>query len=742
MRNIVNTVLEYEIGKEDDLDLGVVAIFNEEANELFGLIENSLSARSEGASIATDIKRALHTLKGGARLAGALNLGGFVHLLEDVIASGEPEDDIAKAVQIGCDRVRTILSQMVSEAVAAEQATEVGSKGDEGGSATLMASAHDDSDLVLYRIPASHIGRISTLMNQSRVVREKMRQIRTKTVSDLRNGDDSLNRLRRIVSDIFIEAETKIHAADVQIGNAGQFDSLEFDRFTKLQELTRRLFEAVADVENIFASSLRGFGDIGLALEEEAVLAEEVEIITDGASRTSPKSQAARFRSVVRESAHLVGKQVNVSIEGELQVERKLLDIMVPAIEHVLRNAVAHGVEAPEERAKVGKSEAGSIVISMGMEGNMAVLSIHDDGRGIDRERVRMKAGLPVEATDEQIFGTLFRAGFSTADSVSEVSGRGIGLDVVMESLAKVGGTIQVRSDAGQGSEFRFAMPNNASYVSGIVLSEADYPYMIPNHYVESVEMVATADLEVAEAAGENITVNGMSVRPIWIGELVGLSKQSSTIFSGTRFLPFVIVKGGQFGFYASQSELTDRKLIRAFDRFVPQSSGIFGSISMPDGRSAVVLTPNDKFMQLCVNHLAQVDESAKHRDPLVLVVDDSITVRKITSAILSKHTFRVATAANGFEALNFISTQIPDIILLDIEMPVMDGFQFATTLRGMDDPARKDIPIIIISSRDVAKHREYAISLGVNKYLGKPYKDAELVEIIHQYVTETLQTA
>jgi chemosensory pili system protein ChpA (sensor histidine kinase/response regulator) len=513
-----------------------------------------------------------------------------------------------------------------------------------------------------------------------------------------------------------------------------------------MQELSRGLAESVDDL-----SSIRALLE-DLTRDSEAILVEQSRTNADlqrglMQTRMLPFSrQLSRFKRVVRQTARELGKRVELEIIGEdTQLDRHILNRMLAPIEHMLRNAVDHGIESAPLRAATGKSAVAVIRLSLARDGAEVVIELSDDGRGMDRAAIRARAierGLLAPDAiidDEAITQFALEPAVSTASEVTQISGRGVGLDVVNTEIKQLGGSLHIATEAGVGTTFTIRLPFTLAINQALMASVSQETFAIPLINVDAVVRYSTEELEqVAELDVPALTHSEMEYRYVSLAALLGLESESSV--SEHERYPVVLLRAGDYRMALLVDELVGRHEV-VVKPIGPQLSGIgwiAGATVMPDGKVVLVLDV-PTLIRMGMNQEGQslqpaervVAEESDSNSPLVMVVDDSITVRRVTDRFLSRNGMRVVTAKDGFEALSLLQLEPPDLMLLDIEMPRMDGFELATTIRNESHFGH--FPIVMITSRTGSKHSERAQQIGVDRYLGKPYQERELLDTINE---------
>jgi chemosensory pili system protein ChpA (sensor histidine kinase/response regulator) len=447
-------------------------------------------------------------------------------------------------------------------------------------------------------------------------------------------------------------------------------------------------------------------------------------------------SLSERLFRVARQTAKETDKRVNLDIRGgAVEIDRSVLERMAAPFEHLLRNAIVHGVEARQRRVENGKPETGELLVQVSQQGNEVQIRFSDDGAGLDLARIRAKgetSGLldaGAAASDAQVADLIFEPGFSTADSLTELAGRGVGMDVVRSEARALGGRVEVDSEAGKGAAFTIHLPLTLAVNQVVLVASGPKTYALPANLVGQVLQVREAELAAAHAAGA-IEVQGEPLPLRYLPELLnepgGASAQRST--------PVLMLGSGANRLALQVDEVLGNRevVIKNVGPQLARMPGIAGATVLGSGEIVLILNP----LLLPTNGQprGQVQTSLPveplHR-ATIMVVDDSLTVRRVTQRLLEREGYRVLLAKDGVEALEQLQAPDtrPDLMLVDIEMPRMDGFDLTRNVR--DGEATKSIPIIMITSRTADKHRNYALGLGVDAYFGKPFQEDVLLAAI-----------
>ena len=582
--------------------------------------------------------------------------------------------------------------------------------------------------------------------------------------SSLADLTGNLERLRQQLRDIEVQAESQMQSRLAQAkDSASGFDPLEFDRFTRVQELTRMMAESVNDIATVQRNLQRSVEGAEDELSAQARQARELQRDLLRTRMVEFDAIAERLYAVVRQAGKELGKQVRLELRGgSFELDRGVLERMAPAFEHLLRNAVAHGIEPAEQRQAQGKPAAGTITIDVRHEGNDVAIEFRDDGAGLDLPRIRAKAvaqGLlapDAELGVSDAANLIFQSGFSTAEKVTGIAGRGVGMDVVRAEVNALGGRIETSTEAGQGTAFRLVLPLTTAVTQVVMLRAGELTVGMPANLVEIVRRATAADLEQAYRSGF-YEEGGERLPFFWAGALLQSSVRSKEPVGKNR--PVLIVRSAaqRIALHVDEVLGNQEVVVKQLGPQLSRLPGLAGMSLLASG--AVVLIYNPVALATVYGErvraagaglpavlevtpaptagapVAPAVALGPSQVPLVLVVDDSITVRRVTQRLLQREGYRVALATDGLQALERLQQERPAVVLSDIEMPRMDGFDLLRNIRA--DRALHDLPVIMITSRIAHKHREHAHELGANHYLGKPYSDEELLGLVAHYARQ-----
>lgn len=882
----------------DAVDAELFPIFAEEADELLPQLASRLrdwARRPADAALPSACMRTLHTLKGGARLAGAMRLGEMAHRLETrierLVAHAPVEAAAVEALQHrgdalshtfetlrsgGADSVpapsvaplvatapavspaQALRLDDAAHAAVAAQAAGVGAAADpalrlehadhaadvagsaaaeasdapasaaaaaspaptrvdappaatEAAGAAVLPPAHRPASVApaaatgdaaaiaaarsvdwtrfrtgtaqLQRLPervptaqssvrvrAPVLDRLVNHAGEVSITRSRIEAGVAQMKGSLADLTENLDRLRAQLRDIEFHGEVQMTSRMEAAKAAAQaFDPLEFDRFTRFQELTRMMAESVNDVATVQRSVQRA---IETAEDELVVQARLTRDLHDELLRTRMvefEGLSDRLYRVVRQAAKETGKSVRLDIEGGgVEVDRGVLDRMTGAFEHLLRNAVVHGIEPAAQRTAAGKDATGTVTVALSHEGNEVGVAFRDDGAGLDLPRIRDRAialgviGREAATTDAELANLIFLPGFTTAVGVTELAGRGVGMDVVRSEIDAMGGRIETATTVGRGTSFKLVLPLTTAVTQVVLLRCGETRIAVPSTLVEAVRRATPAEVDAAHASG-SFMLAGASAgaaapratdeTPLpffWLGALLQVSPAPAP--SGARTRMVVAIRSAQQRIAIHVDEVLGNHevVVKNLGPQLSRMPGLAGITLLASGSVALIYNP--VALATLYGAAAQAATRAtleaaaadaamptaperEAHEPLVMVVDDSLTVRRVTQRLLVREGYRVVLAKDGLDALERLAEELPQIVLSDIEMPRMDGFDLVRNMRG--DARLRDLPVIMITSRIAQKHREVAAQLGVDHYLGKPYAEEDLLALVARYTTQ-----
>ncbi len=791
-----------------DIDEDLLDIFVLEAQEILDR-SDALVLRLRGntgdTGLLDELRRDLHTIKGGANMSAIASIGELGHamesLLEGVVEHGRELDGaMLHAIEQGFDTLHSLVqatatrqpttmpsaliarietlsrAEAESEAVPTIEETpstvteeppvfEVPTEfaagdvvGEPANEPTVEAAATEraaqpaeaqpqETEPVFagseyIRVRAAQLDTMVNGASEVAIYRSRLEQQIASYRINVVEMETTVSRLREQMRRLELEAEAQMASRFQREGDASTFDPLELDRFSQLQQLSRSLAESMSDLVAIQV----GFDQ--LTRQSESLLMQQSRVSADlqeslMRTRMVPfDSLVPALRRTLRQTASSLGKEALLRVEGaQGEMDRTLLERMKAPLEHMLRNALAHGIENVPERLASGKPIEGNVRIALSREATETVLRISDDGRGLDRAAIRRRAierGLlapDAKVADRELDAFILASGFSTAESLTHVAGRGVGMDVVSNQIKQLGGSLAIESNPGRGAAFTVRLPFTLGVTQAIIVRLGEANYAIPMNAVQGAVHIARSEFDARMASEEpEYTYAGESF-PIL--DLAPLLEESSPAVADDAHVPLLIVRSGdQHAAVRIDAVHGSREIVvKSVGPQITSVPGILGATIMGDGSVIMILDLAPllrRVTSLRAQGVAIVAPPAAiraHRRRLIMVVDDSITMRKATSRVLEREEMDVVTAKDGIDAIEKLADRIPDLVVLDIEMPRMDGYQFAEHMKG--DARTRHVPIVMVTSRTGDKHRARAQEIGVEGYLGKPYQDAELIKNI-----------
>lgn len=723
--------------KDNVVNEELLALFLEEARELVPQIGKDLRgwrANPQDHEYIDSLQRVLHTLKGSARMAGLASIGNSVHGMEDHVIRAlnhKITSDDFDTMFVEFDQISHMLDQVAAGTGAAKPADAAGTN------VEVMPARRKERQTQFLRMRADVLDRLINEAGEVSIMRSRMdREMQNFKQSSI-DLTDSITRLRAYLRELEIEAETQLQSRMSLLQEANEaFDPLEFDRFTRLQELTRMMAESVNDVSTIQHSLLLNLDQTDAALQQQNRMNRELQQGLMRVRMLPFSTISERLQRIVRQTARELNKRVEMTIDGEnTELDRGVLDKLGAPLEHLLRNAVAHGLETTEERIKSGKPEIGHIRLKVSTENDEITLVITDDGAGVNLTKVKQKAtekGLFAagqEVTEQALMAVIFEPGFSTADSVSQIAGRGVGLDAVRSDIAALGGRIDVSNVLGSGAMFNIYLPVTLSVAQVVLVRAGHKIFAIPTVMIEQVQKLKQKALDSAYQA-HKIEWAGREYPLHFLSRLIG---DTEHVAQSHIYTPIILMRSGAYRTALHVDEIIGNQevVMKPMGTQLSHVPGMIGASVLGDGTIVLLINAvqlaNREVFAAGVAKVAAALPVVENSRKVVLVVDDSLTMRKVLSRVLEREDYEVVTANDGMDAIEKLQDITPDIILTDIEMPRMDGFEFARYVR--DNPATLKTPLVMISSRTADKHRNVAAEIGVNAFLGKPVQDETLIE-------------
>ncbi|MDF9775662.1 Hpt domain-containing protein [Pseudomonas baetica] len=749
-------------------DPELLEIFLEEG---FDIIESSgaalerWQAQPSNRQEVETLLRDLHTLKGGARMVEIAAIGDLAHELEflyEGLSTGvlQPTAPLFALLQRSHDR----LAQMLDAARAGEPMPPADRLIDAiknfshpavpeapapvAPPATPKAeplAPPPDAGADMVKVSAELLDDLVNLAGETSIFRGRIEQQVNDAHIALSEMETTIERMRDQLRRLDTETQGRIlsrQQVDAERLGYEEFDPLEMDRHSQLQQLSRALFESASDLLDLKETLERRNQDTENLLQQQGRINTELQ---EGLMRTRMvpfERMLPRLQRIVRQVSSELGKDVDFIVDNaEGEMDRNVLERMAAPLEHMLRNAVDHGLESVEARLAAGKPAKGKITLDLLREGGDIIFDIRDDGAGVPLDAVRRKAinrGLLAPdsvISDHDVLQFILQPGFSTAEKITQISGRGVGMDVVHEEVRQLGGTMSIDSVPGQGVHFRIRLPFTVSVNRALMVQCGEDQYAIPLNTIDGIVRVLPNELEgYFRFDAPTYEYAGQRYELCYLGELLKTSPRPKLLGQSLP-LPVLLVQCNERHIAVQVDAMAGTReiVVKSLGPQFAAVQGVSGATILGDGRVVLILDllAPIRAMQARVPQrpAGQEVEVEPHRPLLVMVVDDSVTVRKVTSRLLERHGMNVLTAKDGVDAMLLLEEHMPDLMLLDIEMPRMDGFEVATQVRN--DERLQHLPIIMITSRTGQKHRDRAMAIGVNDYLGKPYQESVLLESI-----------
>ncbi|WP_310599243.1 Hpt domain-containing protein [Desulfobulbus sp.] len=733
------------------------------------------------------IRRAVHTIKGASAVIGLRDISAYAHGVEDFLDwlyAGsrhlDPEtveiltnalDCLGLLVEspesVPMDRRTDLLRRLLaisrenkleeplvenlpdlSEASAVADATSLTGSADReaDAAAPLQVAASEASRTI--RINQNQLDVLINLANELLVGISGFDQ----NMGLFKKALEEMELTSRRLKDIALELETKFEVkaldqlsrhfvhidktvADLKASQSfSEFDALELDRYTQLNLIIRSLNESAIDVAAIHTNLGGVYSGIGGDIGRQHRVIRELQVQMMRTRLSPMATLSSRLNRTLRDVASRLGKRVRLVIEGErVELDRMVWEKLADPFMHLVRNAIHHGIESPEERQACGKPALATVTLAGRREGNHLVIRFSDDGRGLDFAAIREKArrfglGHAVDQMDEeQLTELIFYPGFSTK-TISEISGRGVGMDVVRANIKELQGSVTVETGAGAGTTFVLRVPLTLGVVRALLVKVGEVTYGIALNDIKDIHRLEQGSISFADKtchiAGETVPWHSLT----GLLGIAGLDpdEDHSLVLN-------MLADGRTIGLSIPQITGQKEIVIKGLGTHLRSVAGVSGAAVMGDGSIVPVLD---------IPELAQAASRAKHRAIAsfnleipraftVMIVDDSISIRRVMSRLVVANGWAPVEAKDGLDAVEQLEMAEvrPDCIVLDIEMPRMNGFEFLAKLPHV--PGGKDIPVVMLTSRTSAKHQEKAMQLGARAFLNKPCKDEEFVDTV-----------
>ena len=775
---------------EPEIDPELVEGFLLEAEEHFARIEKHLRGldRSTDRSLALgEIRRSVHTLKGSAGMVGFPEISQLAHRMEDLldalvergqaysadvhdllittydvlvdlagVGTGAVENR-AEALEILYAAYEELLPERADEHEPSPEsvARHLAVAHDAAPAGTIEPPVPEQVDPNKYvRVPLDRLRELVRLVGELLVNRSTFERSYARFQHETSEVNLVLKRLRRLSLRLDTDYATPallrpsilrpglFRANQESIGPHGEFDPLEMDRYTEFHLLARDLNETASDI-GAAGQQLGGLlGDFDGYLTRLGRLTTELQDKLLALSMVPFQTQASRLHRTVRITSGKEGKQAELTIEGaNVEFDKQVLEQICGPLEHLLRNSVSHGIEDADRRAALGKPETGIVLLRIVREGTEIVLRLSDDGAGIEPGRVReaavrhgfMTAGQAAQANQTALYALLFEPGFTTAREVTDVSGRGIGLDVLRSTIESLSGSMSVDSTVGQGTSFTIRLPLSMAITKVLLVEAQGAVFGVPMAPVQRITRVEASELR---RLGDVWTLNdGQNpLRLLELGSELGLCPAPKE--EDLHHRPVLVLRRGEQRYALMVDRILEARevVLKPLGKLTRKIPGIAASTLLGDGSVVLILEPGELGAAAMGAKVQRRLTPVARRPIEVLIVDDSLSVRRVMANLFRGEGWQPREAKDGVEALEWLgrSTELPDVVLVDVEMPRMDGFELLASLRAQE--IYRNLPVIMVTSRSGDKHRQKALGLGVNDYLVKPFVEDALLDLVRHW--------
>ncbi|MBI1358448.1 MAG: response regulator [Acidobacteria bacterium] len=762
-------------------------VFRAEADDLLASLGDAVTALRRDPSDQErlqELRRVAHTLKGAAAMVGLRNASRLAHRLEDgldglVTAGGALSSQLASLVVDSIDVLEELTRPgphapaLRDRTLALHQALEE-TTGNSVGRLSEAVRRQEDrppppapaepprveepvAASGFARVPVERIDELVRLSGELIVARSAMEERRLQSVRQIEELSEAVDRLQRLA----VRIEEGVTAAKAGTAGGGgesdrrgsafaaQFDELELDRYSDLYLLAQDLAEVTADLAATGSALRRSGGDLQQEVRRLDRLTSHTQERLMGLRMAPLSGLRRRMERTVRVTAADRGKNVELELSGDVEVDKNVLDAIAGPFEHLLRNAVDHGIEPPTRRVELGKPETGRIRVESRLDGVQAVIEVSDDGGGFNLERLRAEAVVSGAYTrreadrlsSEELHRLAFHSGLSTAESLSEISGRGVGLDAVRGAVAALGGSIVARSEAGRGSCFVIRLPTTLAAARVLLVQAAGQTFALPLHAVPRALRGNEAELEKGDS-GPWLRRGDEALPLIRLAEALGLpAAPLPKLFSALE----VETDGRRYVLQVDRVRESRDVVVKSLGPLLRRTPGVAGATILGAGDICLILNPAELFDRAkAAQEQSQAvrGETVARRPLRVLVVDDSLSVRRVVASVLEQRGWEALPARDGLHALEVLSglAEPPDAVLADVEMPRMDGFELTSSLRALE--GYRELPIVMLTSRAGEKHRRHAFELGVDAYLIKPFQPDQLVKTLERVARRSQEEA
>lgn len=763
----------------DDISPKLLETFRQElpqsTAELSQRIQKLFDRRATREDI-TEASRVAHTLKGAANIVGVSGIANVTHYLEDILETllkqdGLPSSALSVTLIEAVDCLEIMAEAALGLAEPPPQALQVlqglagwqrkfarGELEDfepvaaaDAAAAPAepgAAAATPEEPAAAHSAPApqgnifDRLLDITGELSSSNLLTRGQLERAFKNSELLNKQHHTLHVQMAMVQELIFTQGLKKNFGGAQAAGGLQrdFDPLEMDQYNELHSIANLVTELLDDASEVSRSISGELAQIKELLNQQDQLNRELNQSITAERLVAVKSVLPRLQRSVRQTCRVTGKRAELVVSGdELYIDNMILDTVMDPLLHILRNAVDHGVEPPPERAAAGKPETAIVAVSFERAGNNIVIRCRDDGRGIDTAAVKNKAlqlgliGSEQIVSEKELYDLILQPGFSTRADANQVSGRGVGMDVVARKVADLRGSLTIQSEEGRGTEFVIAVPQTLLKTHVVLLRSGGLAFGVLSSSFNQIVNLEPGAFSPREG-GHHARFKDALYEVRYLSELLGIGADAGGIGQRRRTAILVDDAGLRSATLIEEAVSTGDLFIKKVGRYVPRVNGIIGTVLTADGMAVPVFDLKEllrKPSRLVADYLQQHIDQPAAAAVNVLIVDDSSSARRSLSQVAKDAGYDVRTAIDGVEAITLIEERLPDLVLTDLEMPKMNGLELAAHLRARDNT--RNLPIVMVTSRSTEKHKAQAMATGVDRYITKPFTNDDLIYEMHR---------
>lgn len=761
----------------------------QELPEQSGEFSQLIDKLSRGQGLISDLesaRRIAHTLKGAANTVGVRGIAVLTHQLEDILealvkaqtmpgalladtllraadclaamsdavqGNTDAPTDAQAVLQEVLDWANLIDREGLTQANVAAAPTHTAATGQTAPQPLPTATINEDSSPgetggAQLRVAEHLVDELLRLVGENIILNSQLQDRLDQAKQRLKSSREQSQRFLQLGNELEQLVDIRGLGSQTRMRHSSEFDALELEEYHELHTLSRRLVEAATDAHALqqdFQTDLRSLDQL---LEQQTQSQHELEERTLSTRMLPASLLAPRLQRGVRQAARMVDKPIDLHLTGtHTLIDSQVMQTLAEPLMHLLRNAIDHGIEAPAQRVAFGKPEAGQLQVHFSREGQSISVRCQDDGQGLNYVAIRSRAevrGLvsPNQTlTEEQLTQLILQPGFSTRDDVTQISGRGVGMDVVNTWVQTLKGSLRIQSQAGRGTRFELRLPVSLMTTHGLLTACAGQRYVLAQR---GIAQILPLEPDALKRLGKQQVYRHEQVYypTANLPALLGLPEET------LRTVLLVDTETGPRAVLAPILTTGREWVIKKLSRLIPTLPGLLGATILGDGGIAAVLDLPDLLRSapsqsssgaagpLATTHRATTPVHALR----ALVVDDSLSARRALMQTLQDAGFAVGGARDGMEATQMLAQQRPDILFVDLEMPRMNGLELAHHVRNQ--PELRHLPILMITSRSTQKHRAEAEQAGVNYYLTKPFQDREVIEQAQRLLLQVQEKA